>query len=83
MVMYPKWFLYDKVHEIGIQQGPLKSSVDANTDPSAGQLPTQPCGKQDNTSQQSSGKVSILLICASQMLRHNLVHTVGAQMFVG
>lgn len=50
MVMYPKWLLYDKVYEVGIQQVPLKSSADANTDSSAGQFSTEPWGKQDDTS---------------------------------
>ena len=42
MVMYPKWFLYDEVHKIGIQKVPLKSSADADADSSAGQFPTDP-----------------------------------------
>lgn len=42
MVMYLKWFPHDKVHKIGIQQIPLKSSADADTDSSAGQFPTDP-----------------------------------------
>ena len=45
MVMYPKRFLHDKVHEVGIQQVPLKSSADADTDASAGQLPADPWDK--------------------------------------
>lgn len=54
--MYPKWLLYDKVDKIGIQQISLKSSADADTDPSAGQFPTEPWNKQDETSQQMSAK---------------------------
>lgn len=43
--MYPKWFLHDKVHKVGIQQVPLESSADADTDSSAGQLPADPWDK--------------------------------------
>lgn len=42
MVMYPKWFLHDQVHKIGIQQIPLKSSVDEDTESTAGQFPAEP-----------------------------------------
>ena len=78
--MYPKWFLYDKVHKIGIQQVPLESSLDANTDAPAGPFATEPWNRQGDIPQHTSGNVSVSLFCASQLFPCYLVHTECTQM---